>query len=145
MEVIEILKSKCKKEVLIQEDGKIQLNVNVKITGSLGELTGDGIPLVKDKTDIDVQQVQEKGSEVIKKEIEETIVKTQKEYKSDIFGFGLEVHKKYPKEWAIIQEEWDHKFSEAQVSVQVQTNIIQTGLLRLPTNVLKGKEIKAND
>lgn len=145
VEVIEILKSKCKKEVLIQEDGKIQINVNVKITGSLGELTGDGIPLVKEKTDIDVQKIQELGSEVIKKEIEETISKTQKVYKSDIFGFGLEVHKKYPKEWAAVQEEWDQKFSEAQINVQVKTNIGQTGLLRLPTNVLKGKEIKSND
>ena len=143
-QVVEILNTKCKKKVSMHEDGKFTVNLSVKITGSLGEQTGKDVK-VKDLTEIDLQKVQQESSEVVKKEIEAVIARTQKEYKSDIFGFGLEVHKKYPEEWKAIQDNWNQIFSETEVKVQVETNIVETGLLRLPTHVLQGKEIREYD
>lgn len=63
------------------------------------------------------------------KGIKDTITKTQKEFKSDIFGFG-----KYAKsnfltidEW--IKYDWLNKYEYAEVNVEVSVNIRRTGIL----------------
>ncbi|ADY56680.1 germination protein, Ger(x)C family [Syntrophobotulus glycolicus DSM 8271] len=145
VQTVEILESKCKREVLLQEDGSIIINLNLKISGSIGELTGQGKTMVEDSTEIDLQKIQDANSEVTKKQIEEVITKTQREFQSDVFGFGLEFHKKYPQEWERIKYDWNQKFSTAQVNVQVETTILETGLLRLPTHTLTGEEIMEYD
>ena len=78
-------------------------------------------------------------SEQIKRGVESAFVKVQKEYKSDIFGFGLVFHRKYPEEWRKINEEWNEIFSEADIQVEVETKAIRTGLTNAPINIIKGK------
>lgn len=60
--------------------------------------------------------------------IKETIEKTQKEYKSDIFGFGFAVAKKFLTLQEFLQYDWLTHYPDAKINVDVVTNIRRTGL-----------------
>lgn len=65
----------------------------------------------------------------IEKGVRETIEKTQKEFKSDIFGFGY----LFAGSFNTIQEwesyNWFKHYPEAKVNVEVEFNIRRTGLM----------------
>lgn len=126
---VELMKSGSKNDVEIQ-GGKAKINVKVSITGMLGE--------EKAKIDLKdsavIEKIEKANSEVVKQEIETTIRKVQQEYKTDIFGFGQTVHRKYPREWQKIQDDWNDIFSSAEVKVEVETKIARTGLTSTPVN-----------
>lgn len=65
-------------------------------------------------------------------------MKAQNEFRVDIFGFGDIFHRKYPEEWAKIKHNWNEIFSQADVEIEVKTNIIRTGLTNIPANNVKG-------
>lgn len=132
--VVEIIKSKTKNEVEIQ-DGKIVLKTNVKIRGTIGEELGN-IDTSQEKV---ADAIEEACSKEIKRQIEKAILKAQKEYKVDIFGYGTLFHIKYPKEWEKIKDNWNDMFSEAEFKVDVNTEIIRTGLVNTPSNKVKGE------
>jgi spore germination protein KC len=56
-----------------------------------------------------------------------TIETAQKQYKSDIFGFGEAIHRSNPKEWKKIKEQWDEEFSEMTANVKVDVKLVHTG------------------
>jgi len=58
--------------------------------------------------------------------------KTQQEYSSDIFGFGVEVHKYHPQYWKKVKKNWDDIFSTLPVELQVDAKIRRTGLVNNP-------------
>lgn len=65
--------------------------------------------------------------------IESAVKKVQQEYGTDIFGFGIAFHHKYPKQWEKIKENWDEIFKNAEFQIEVKTSIIRTGLINKPT------------
>lgn len=134
MSTMNIVKLKTKKDVEIK-DGNIVLKVKVNLRGSVGEIVGD----IDISTEEGIKALEEACSKQIKKGIEDAFVKVQKEYKSDVFGFGTVFHRKYPKEWSKINEKWNEIFAEANFQVQVKTNTIRTGLTNSPINIIKGK------
>lgn len=68
-------------------------------------------------------------SEAIKEEIEACVNKVQKEYKTDIFGFGEKIHRKYPQEWKTLEKNWEDVFPDLTFMVDVKVKIRQTGLI----------------
>jgi len=70
-----------------------------------------------------------------------TITKVQKEYQSDILGFGQSVHKEYPRKWKRWKKDWGKKFSDADITVKVELNIERTGVTGSPLH-LKESEIQ---
>ncbi len=132
--VFEIIKSKTKSDVEI-ENGKFILKTKVKMRGMLGDVTGD-IDVSNEEA---IKLIEESCSKQVKEEIESTIKKVQKKYKTDVFAFGTLVHRKYPKEWHRISSDWNNIFSQADVQVEVETNIIRTGLVNTSTNKIKGE------
>lgn len=57
-----------------------------------------------------------------------TISKMQKDFDADIFGFNESVHRKYPRQWRQMKENWDATFSKATTTVQVNLSIRGSGL-----------------
>ncbi|PUB08321.1 Ger(x)C family spore germination C-terminal domain-containing protein, partial [Paenisporosarcina sp. OV554] len=56
------------------------------------------------------------------------IESVQKQYESDIFGFGEAIHRSNPKEWKKIKEQWDKGgFSELTANVKVDVKLQHTG------------------
>lgn len=130
--VVEILKSKTKKNVTIT-DGKIHLNINVKVRGALAEENK-----AIDISNMEVIDVLERASsEEVKKLISKTLDKGQKEFQQDNFSIGELVHHKYPKVWKKISKDWNNIFSEITYNINVETEIVKTGIINVPSNLRK--------
>ena len=56
-----------------------------------------------------------------------SVKKAQMDLKSDIFGFGEAVHRKYPAFWKKVKESWDDEFSDMPVKIAVQAKLKNTG------------------
>jgi spore germination protein KC len=55
----------------------------------------------------------------------------QKEYQSDILGFGQQVYKKYPKEWnSRYKKNWDKEFPEVKVAINSKVFVRRIGLIK---------------
>ena len=55
--------------------------------------------------------------------------KAQHELKTDIFGFGEHIHRKYPKVWNELKDDWDTEFEKLQVNFIFDTKIKDVGLI----------------
>ncbi len=77
-----------------------------------------------------LKQVEEKIKEFIENEMTTAIEKVQKEYQTDIFGFGRQLHKSYPREWGEVKENWDEIFSNSPYTITIDVKIKHTGLIQ---------------
>lgn len=100
---------------------KIKLDVSAQL--SIAELKGfDGVSM-KDL----LPRLKEEAQKELKNMIEKTFVKAQ-QFKTDIYGFGLSIHRKYPKEWKeALSDNWPDIFSNIILDTNVKAQIIHTG------------------
>jgi spore germination protein KC len=125
---VEISRADSNNEVEITGN-EIKIKVRIKVIGMLDEqTTSANLPDTSSIIDL----VERETSQAIKSEVEHTLAKVQKEYKSDIFGFGQLVHRRYPREWKNIQERWDEVFPQAAIEVEVQAKVMKTGKSAYP-------------
>ena len=103
-------------------DGMVKLKINLIITGKVGEIIG-AADLAKPAT---INMIEQASAESIKAEVEHTLTKLQREYRSDIYGFGQAMHRKYPREWKNMQDDWDEIFAAAETEVTVKVSLTQT-------------------
>lgn len=122
---IEIMSSKGKLKTLIV-DNKPVLMVEIETEGNIGEQHGKGSITPKKVTEILENSLQD----TIKKEVVNSINITQKQYKSDIFGFGDYLSKFHPKTWSKMEDKWNELYSSAEVQVVVDAKIRRSGLLK---------------
>lgn len=125
---IEILRasSEIKPEI---KNGNLTISVEITHQGRIGEQPpGTGL-----ETFEGVKIIQKKVDEIIKDEIYAVINKAQAQ-NTDIFAFGEVVYRKYPKEWKTMKNDWDTIFPNLQVSVEVDTTIINPGLILKPVS-----------
>ncbi len=105
--------------------GQLSMEIYVDTVLTILEL-GDGVLDI----DIDLKNHLENViAPVLQKQIEDVIKKVQKEYQSDIFGFGLAVEMKYPALWREIRDDWDHIFPDLRTVTNVNLEIRRSGLI----------------
>ncbi len=125
---VNVIKGKTKNDIEINGD-KVILKTKINIRAALGELIA--------KTDVsneeDIRRLEDACSKTVEVNIESAVKKVQQEYGTDIFGFGVAFHHKYPKQWEKIKENWDEIFKDAEFQIEVKTSIIRTGLINKPT------------
>ena len=125
---VNVIKGKTKNDIEINGD-KVILKTKINIRAALGELIA--------KTDVsneeDIRRLEDACSKTVEVNIESAVKKVQQEYGTDIFGFGIAFHHKYPKQWEKIKENWDEIFKDAEFQIEVKTSIIRTGLINKPT------------
>ncbi|HPD01686.1 MAG TPA: Ger(x)C family spore germination C-terminal domain-containing protein, partial [Acetivibrio sp.] len=68
----------------------------------------------------------------VKSLCEKALNKAQKELKTDIFGFGEEIHRKHPKLWKKLKKEWSNKFPDLPVNITVEVETKQLGGIGKP-------------
>lgn len=120
---IEIIQLDSKMKGKINK-GKPEVDVNVKVKGNIGEVECR-INLSEQKSIVELEKITEKKME---ETINMTIESVQKQYESDIFGFGEAIHRSNPKEWKKIKEQWrDEGFSELSANVKVDVKLQHTG------------------
>lgn len=102
---------------------QLTVNINIDVQGELSEVPND--ISVNDNQIREMEQVlMENGKEKMEKSI-----KKLQELKVDVLDFGNHVHRKYPKQWHVIKDEWDDIFANALVKLDVNCSINHRGLI----------------
>ncbi|WP_399632970.1 Ger(x)C family spore germination protein [Sporosarcina sp. SG10008] len=122
---IEVIHSKSEMKGKINK-GKPEVNVTIEVEGDVGAVECH-IDLTETKS---IDALEKSYEKELKEIIHQTIETVQKQYKTDIFGFGQAIHRSNPKKWAKIKDQWDEKFTELTVNVEVDMKIRHTGTVR---------------
>jgi len=108
-------------------DGKLKITVEVKEEGNLGEQMSQ-VDLTKPDT---FKELEEKQTAEIEEEIKAALSKAQA-WGVDIFKFGEAFHRKFPKEWPELEENWDEEFKKIEVDVAVDAKLRRVGISTKP-------------
>ena len=103
-------------------NNKLNIKLVVEVKGNLAE--DNGVDLAPGEID----QVERTISEQIGQMVMHTI-ETVQGYESDCLGFSEELHRYSPKDWKKIKSHWRETFLEANVNVQVNATLANTGRL----------------
>ncbi|WP_077620829.1 Ger(x)C family spore germination protein [Bacillus sinesaloumensis] len=107
------------------KNGKLAITINVNANMNVME---NDSTLNLDDSKI-LEDLQSKVESEISDRIQSVIDIVQKEYQSDIFGFGQAIYKKYPKQWnSIYRENWEEEFSQLTVDIKPTVSIKRIGL-----------------
>lgn len=126
---LEIIKasSKVKPDLI---EGKPTMTVYVEEVGNLGEQ----MSAVNLATPEYFSELENRKAEVIKEEIDASLQKAQT-LGVDVFKFGLEFHRKFPKEYQELEENWEKEFKEMTVNIEVKAKLNAFGLSDKPIEV----------
>lgn len=119
---IEVINSKSELKGKINK-GKPEVNVTIDVEGDVGAVECH-IDMKDTKT---IDALEKSYEKELKEIVHQTIETLQKQYKSDIFGFGQAIHRSNPKTWKKIKNQWDEEFTELTVNVEVDMKIRDTG------------------
>lgn len=127
--------SKSKTQVAI-ENGQIKITTTIKVALAALENGGE-----LDITQPDsIKMLEKRINKQLEDEIVAAIRKTQTEFRSDIFGFGIYVHSRYPKEWQELRKDWDEHYAGANVRVIVDSSIERTGQIKQTLREREGEK-----
>uniref|UniRef100_A0AAE9PYQ1 Ger(X)C family spore germination C-terminal domain-containing protein n=1 Tax=Paenibacillus polymyxa TaxID=1406 RepID=A0AAE9PYQ1_PAEPO len=101
------------------------MQVRVKINGTLNESTCTK-DISKTKTIHDMEK--EIGKEVTRT-INEGWDKLQ-ELGVDATGFADRIHRRFPREWETVKEDWEQEFKKIELDIRVDARIQRPGLLQ---------------
>ena len=121
---LEIVRTKAK---IIPTHKKGEIKLKVKVTSEMNVIENDSkLKLSEQKI---LEDLQKKIAKKINKRIQVAVAIAQKQYQSDIFGFGQAIYKKYPKEWNTqYKNKWEQEFPQLEVSINSQVFVRRIGL-----------------
>ena len=129
-----IISAKSKTKVYLL-DGKPAIEVDIKIKHNIENVAGE--------LDVSSEENKKVLNEILANKIkflcEKTLDKAQNELRTDIFGFGEAIHRKYPKVWEEYKKNWDNEFPDLPLDIKVEAEINQLGQIKKPL-FLKEKE-----
>ncbi len=106
------------------EGNRPVVNLEIKIDGSIISQTSP-----ENLTDPEsIRSLERRMATVIKNDVLAALKKIQVDYNSDILGFGMRFHQKYPKLWRELRPRWDEVLPNLEVRVNVTAKIRRTGL-----------------
>lgn len=118
----QIVKSKVKiKPKMV--NGEIIISLYIREEGSVLE-NNKGVNINSPET---MKALEEGFAIEIKKEVNDCLEKIQKDYKTDIVGFGDKIHKNLPREWKKIESKWDNIYPNIKTEVNVEVKLRSTG------------------
>ncbi|MFC4808611.1 Ger(x)C family spore germination protein [Paenibacillus sp. GCM10023250] len=115
---------KLKRDLKFSMNGdRIRMNLKLDGTGFIRENNTNLFllsPAVK-------EQVAKEMSTNTEKEAMRVIRSVQRQYQTDIFGFGNEIAWRHPKKWKSLSRHWGDTFSKVDVAVEVKLTIKGVG------------------
>ena len=131
VEMIKV-KSKITTEVI-----KGMPSVAIKISGTAEIVEEDGF------TNLNINEYKKKlegyVANTIKKDVETSVNKAQKEFKSDILGFSNYIHVQHKKEWDNLSSHWDTIYPKMPITVTAKIIIINSSLSQTVSKDAKQK------
>lgn len=125
----EIIKTKTEVKPVIR-DGELLIQVKISADTVVEEVQGH-FPFDRAEN---IKRLEKAQNQAIVRDIEAALVRAQKEFQSDAFGFGDAVHRQNPEVWQQIEAEWTDIFPSVAVELEVETIIRRTNLTSRPTN-----------
>ena len=113
-------KSKIKAYLL---NGKPAIKVEINYEGNIAAVEGQ-IDITKEENETKITKMLEKKT---KSMCDEVLEKTKTDFHTDIFGFGEVIHRKYPKQWAKIKDNWNDEFVNLPVDITINVKINRFG------------------
>jgi len=113
------------------EDEKLVFMIEVNAEGNIGGEQGEADLTTKDA----LSKLEAQIEKSIKEKIDNVTSLAQDKYKTDIFGFGEKLNKKYPYYWEEVKPNWSEEFSHSSIEVDVKFEIRNSGLINHPTKV----------
>ncbi|CAG7626131.1 Ger(x)C family spore germination protein [Paenibacillus allorhizosphaerae] len=107
-----------------------RLQIDLRLTGK-GTIVENNANLDPSQRK-DLQIIQDELSQSTQKSIQQLVEKVQKQYKTDIFGFGEIVHRQNPEQWKTLKQDWGETFSQLQVAVKVELRCKDPGQTSSP-------------
>lgn len=121
---VEILRTKSSIKSKI-EDGTPKINIKFEMEANIADVECD--------TDItsleEIRKIEKTLENEMKKHIKSSIEKAQS-LESDVFGFGLDIYRKHPKEFKKLKDNWDEEFKNIDVNIDVKAEIKGTGTIK---------------
>ena len=108
---------------LVTEKGNFRFKCKLNVEGII---FSQEVPTSYDR-EIYIDQLENRVSVELKKELETVFYKVQQKYNADIFGFGELVRAYLPEEWQKI-DNWREEFKKAELEVEVETKIRRSGM-----------------
>ncbi len=124
--VIEVLRSKVKIDPRIV-DHEPYISLVVDTEANIGEVECNA-DLKDEKVFNDFQAAAKEHQEQILK----NGVRSAQQIGSDIFGFGEAFHREFPNEWHRWKDDWEAKFKELEVDVQIRYRLNRMGKITSP-------------
>jgi len=107
---------------------KISFNIDLKVNGKISGLyTGQNI-----RKEEEIKEMEQAISDTIKNNLRKTVLKAQKELKTDFLGFGEHIFRRHPNHWREIGDRWDDIFQTIEVNYNVQVRIDRSGMISNP-------------
>lgn len=120
---LDVNKMSSKIQPIIQRN-----NIKILIT-----LTGQGM-IKENNSSLDLTKIknitlaQNAFDKRVEKFVEKSVTKIQKEYGTDVFGFGEVTKRKYLHQWKSLKKSWDKEFPEVEISVKANMTVRRIGV-----------------
>jgi spore germination protein KC len=102
--------------------GKLSMHISIQTKTALGDVESP-----RDyETEEGIKALETAAGRELAAGIGALISKVQRQYDSDIFGFGKAVYQDDPQRWSEIKSKWDEMFQTLPVTVSVQIKIQNT-------------------
>ncbi len=121
---LEIANSKSKTS-FTNESGAVTMQITINTNVYLEEVNIDE-SLVDEAL---LHRIEFRAEEMIEQRIKSVVQKVQKEYGTDVFGFGNQIYKKNPSLWETMKSGWDTNFQKIKVNVTSKVTILNSAFL----------------
>ena len=115
-------------KVTMGNSGKSAVDVKIEVICNIGAVEGLFDVTREENRSILIEIAEGK----IKWFCEKALHVAQSEYKTDIFGFGEAIYRKYPKLWETIKDDWNNEFEDLPVNIAVSVKLKQLGQITKP-------------
>lgn len=109
------------------KNGSPGIQIAIKTEGDLEQVDG-AVDITNPAV---IKKMEDMFEEEIKKEVTNSVTSVQRK-KSDVFGFGEYVRRKYPKGWKKFKNHWDDEFAAMEVSVKTDVFLRRNGIRNKP-------------
>lgn len=129
---LEILSNETKVTPVVKGES-LGVNISVDCNVAINELSHQ-IDILNEKDRIDIEMNAEKD---IEEGITELITHVQKDYNSDIFGFGDLFKRQKNKTWKKVEKDWDNIFQTLKITTDINVKIERSALSSHPIEIDK--------
>lgn len=132
-----VLLNHAKRKITSEVNGdQVKLHIELQGMGSLIE-NNSALDIRKREN---IMLVQESIEKTVKEFVMDAVTKIQTQYQTDSFGFGQVVRRNHPNAWKTLKPDWDSKFQEVEVAIDVKITVSDSGMAG-PQLFLKEEEI----